>query len=405
MPIEPLTTAEGRELAVALIGLDDPAVGVVADMIVREAGGSPYFVYELVQYLKEGGDLSDSLASFSQINLDSVLWRRITWLPDEAREVLAVLAMAGRPLRQSVACRASGQGTEGFASLALLRSNHLVRGTGPGMLDDVETYHDRIRETVVKRLTAEAKQRWHTGLATELEATGDADPEALAVHFEGAGDAAKAGHYYGIAADEAADTLAFDRAGQALPERPAMRPTADAATCRLRARLGDALANAGRSHDAALAYREAAAIAEEAEPIDLQRREAYQFLISGHIDEGLAAFASILERVRHAAAGHTPQGALMRLLMSRATLRLRGLRFRERDTSQVDPAQLELIDISRSVAVGISVVDVIRGSDYQTRSLLLALRAGEPLRIALALGWEAVHSSCQGRAAGAARRG
>ena len=113
-------------LAVALIGLDDPAVGVVAEMIVREAGGSPYFVYELVQYLKEGGDLSDSLASFSQINLDSVLWRRITWLPDEAREVLAVLALAGRPVRQSVACRASGQGTEGFASLALLRSNHLV---------------------------------------------------------------------------------------------------------------------------------------------------------------------------------------------------------------------------------------------------------------------------------------
>ncbi|MBV8555558.1 MAG: hypothetical protein JO116_08330, partial [Planctomycetaceae bacterium] len=59
--------------------------------------------------------------------------------------------------------------------------------------------------------------------------------------------------------------------------------------------------------------------------------------------------------------------------------------------------QLELVDIARSVAVGISVVDVIRGSDYQTRSLLLALRAGEPFRIALALGWEAVHSACQGR--------
>lgn len=59
--------------------------------------------------------------------------------------------------------------------------------------------------------------------------------------------------------------------------------------------------------------------------------------------------------------------------------------------------KLELIDISRSVAIGISIVDVIRGADYQTRSLLLALEAGEPSRIALALGWEAVHVACQGR--------
>ena len=93
----------------------------------------------------------------------------------------------------------------------------------------------------------------------------------------------------------------------------------------------------------------------------------------------------------------TPRRALLRLLVSRAKLRLRGLRFHERDASEIDPARLELIDVSRSVAVGMSVVDVIRGSDYQTRSLLLALGAGEPFRVALALGWEAVHSSCGGR--------
>ena len=64
-------------------------------------------------------------------------------------------------------------------------------------------------------------------------------------------------------------------------------------------------------------------------------------------------------------------------------LRLRGLGFRPRDAREIEPRQLELVDISRSVAVGISVVDVIRGSDYQTRSLLLALKAGEPSRILL----------------------
>jgi hypothetical protein len=46
--------------------------------------------------------------------------------------------------------------------------------------------------------------------------------------------------------------------------------------------------------------------------------------------------------------------------------------------------------------VGLTVVDWIRGSSFQARSLLLALRAGEPLRVALALAWEAVPSACEG---------
>jgi hypothetical protein len=147
--------------------------------------------------------------------------------------------------------------------------------------------------------------------------------------------------------------------------------------------------------EAARAYQEAAAGAEKLELIDLQRRAAYQFLVSGHIDEGLLAFGAILDRVG-LSLPPTPRRALVRLLLSRARLRLRGLGFHEHAAANVPREQLELIDISRSVAVGISVVDVIRGADYQTRSLLLALDAGEPVRIALALGWEAVHVACQG---------
>ncbi len=150
--------------------------------------------------------------------------------------------------------------------------------------------------------------------------------------------------------------------------------------------------------EAARAYQEAAIGADQLELIELQRRAAYQFLVSGHIDEGLSAFGAILDRVG-LSLPPTPRRALLRLLLSRARLRLRGLRFRERAAAEVPGEKLELIDISRSVAVGISVVDVIRGADYQTRSLLLALEAGEPVRIALALGWEAVHVACQGRPA------
>ncbi len=249
---------------------------------------------------------------------------------------------------------------------------------------------------MVNHLDTDRLHEVNRRLAAELEQAGGADPETLAVHFEGAGELAKAGHYYALSADEASEALAFDRAVKLYRRCARAGPADPAAARRIRARLGDALANVGRSVEAAQAYQEAAAGADQLELIELQRRAAYQFLVSGHIDEGLSAFGAILDRVG-LSLPRTPRRALLRLLLSRARLRLRGLRFRERSAADVPGEKLELIDISRSVAVGISIVDVIRGADYQTRSLLLALEAGEPLRIALALGWEAVHVACQGR--------
>jgi eukaryotic-like serine/threonine-protein kinase len=398
VPLEPLTLAEGRELALRLIGQDDPAAVALAETIVREAGGSPYFVYELVEYLNEGGDLGDGGYLSSHFSLDSVLGRRIGRLPAEAGSLLEVLAVAGQPLRQAIACKAADLGALGFSGLALLRSQHLVRGTGLGSLDEVETYHDRIRETVINHLDAERRRELNGRLARELEEVGGADPETLGVHFEAAGELAKAGHYYALSADEASEALAFDRAVKLYRHALELGPADHGAARRIRARLGDALANVGRGVEAARAYQEAAADANQLELIELQRLAAYQFLVSGHIDEGLSAFGAILDPLG-LSLPRTPRRALLRLLSSRARLRLRGLRFRERSAAQVPGEQLELIDIFRSVAVGISIVDVIRGADYQTRSLLLALKAGEPLRIALALGWEAVHVACQGRPA------
>ncbi len=398
VPLEPLTLAEGRELALSLIGQDDSAAVALAEAIVRESGGSPYFVYELVEYLKEGGELGEGGTLSTHFSLDSVLGRRIGRLPAEAISLLEVLAVAGQPLRQAIACRAADAGALGFSGLALLRAQHLIRGTGLGSLDEVETYHDRIRETVVNHLPPERRVEVSRRLAAELEQAEGADPETLGVHFEGAGDLTTAGHYYALSAGEASEALAFDRAVK-LYRRALELGTADLDTTRqIRTCLGDALANVGRSVEAAQAYLQAAAGANQLELIELERRAGYQYLVSGHIDEGLAAFGAILDRVG-LSLPRTPRRALLRLLQSRARLRLRGLRFRERPASEVPGEKLELIDIFRSVAVGISIVDVIRGADYQTRSLLLALEAGEPLRIALALGWEAVHVACQGRPA------
>ena len=64
--------------------------------------------------------------------------------------------------------------------------------------------------------------------------------------------------------------------------------------------------------------------------------------------------------------------------------------------SQISAIDLTRIDLCWSAVAGLSMSEPIRGADFQTRGLLLALKAGEPLRIARALAMEAGHRSTEG---------
>src|SRR5262249_48907617 len=92
----------------------------------------------------------------------------------------------------------------------------------------------------------------------------------------------------------------------------------------------------------------------------------------------------------------TPAQALIALLGSRAVLALRGLSFQTRDQAAIDPKTLARIDVSWAASTGLTVVDTIRGAVFQATNLRLALRAGEPARVATALAWEAAHASVGG---------
>ena len=68
-----------------------------------------------------------------------------------------------------------------------------VQSTGRAQTDEVETYHDRVREAVVSRLEPDVAPSHHHRLAVALEDLGQADPEVLGLHFLGAGPAGTGG--------------------------------------------------------------------------------------------------------------------------------------------------------------------------------------------------------------------
>ena len=395
LALEALAEPEAEALALMLLGQEDPLARARAAAFARESGGNPFFVYELVRHLQAGGESTPRPEGVGAVALDEVLWARIRRLPGGARRLLEVVAVSGRPLDQAEACRAAGLERDGRSTLAVLRCGRLIRGTGAADRGEVETYHDRVREAVVARLDPATLAGHHLRLAEALEATGRADPEVLASHLRGAGQPRRAGDYYASAAARAAGALAFDRAATLYRLALESLPPGDARGPGLRARRADALANAGRGGEAAREYLAAAGGATGGAALELRRRAALQLLISGHIDEGLAALRAVLGAVGMDVPS-TPRRALGSLLLRRLRVRLRGLGFRPRDAGQIAAEELTRVDICWSAAVGLSLVDPVRGADFQARHLLLALRAGEPCRIARSLALEGMHRAIAG---------
>ncbi len=355
------------------------------EAIARESGGSPYFVQELI-----GGFASekDSAGDASQVTLDSALWRRIGALPENVRRLLEIVAVSGQPLGQREAYEAAQLETRDPKVLAILRIARLIRSTGPASRDELEAYHDRVRETVVAHLDAATLKEHHLRLATVLESSGSADAESVAIHFEGGGENEKAGHYYAEAAEKAAAALAFKHAAALFQRALELRQVAGEEHRKLHVKLADALANAGRGAEAARTYQEAAGGAGESEVFELKRRAAFWFVASGNFDEGREAFAKILRSVNL----HLPPSRF-RTFLSLASVEMqlwfRRLRFQERPKNDIPRWELDRIQVAWDAARGFSIFDSIYAAYFVGRCLLLALRAGALPQVSQALSWKA----------------
>ena len=411
--IQSLPRDEAQALVAALLYEAGEGKGIDVAQIAEAASGHPLFIDELVRRRLTAG------VDAGPLKLDEALWARVEMLEHGARAMLEIIAVAGVPIAQETAALAAKIDlAELVRRVGVLRGGNLVRTAGVRRSDTVEPYHDRVREAVLLHIGDDTRSRCHARLALALEASERADPEALATHWQGAGDVDKALVYALRAATQAEEALAFDRAARLYKLSLALRAQvgAGADEADVSAKLGDALANAGRGAEAAEAYL---AAVDKAPPttsadaiLDLRRKATEQLLRSGRIDEGIAELGVVLSTIdvelpKTPARAAIALGAaldegradLLRdasLLVRRAQVRLRGVGFRARRAAEISADLLQRVDICWSASIVLGMVDNLRGADFQARGLLLALDAGEPFRAARALAAEACFASAEG---------
>ncbi len=362
---------------------------------MRDAGGHPLFIAELAYGAASEGGAWRSAPS----TLLELVGVRVAGLEPNARALLELSAVAGTALSRGELRRALGLDRRlaqtAFDALKALR---LVRTQG--LLDDdpIDVQHDRIREIIVDQLDARQGRRYHGQLAVALEASPDAAPERVAVHFEAAGEPERASGFFLSAADRAFKTLAFAHAAALYARGLAHLQAPPEKQRAIQVRRAEALAYAGRGIAAADVYLSVAEGAPDIERTELQRRGAEQLLLAGELERGLATIQRVLQRIEMRPLRRGVR-ALLSIAVGRAQVRARGLRHRVRDESEVLPEDLARLDASWTISCSLSLIDPVCGADFQNEHLLLALKAGEPRRLLRALTLEASYAATPGRGA------
>ncbi len=382
-----LGLVESGRLAAMMLGTHGEESRRQAEAIAAEAGGSPFFVGVLVRHAQSALALRASPGGHVP-RLAEVLMNSFDALADVERRLLEVVAVAGHPLTREVALQAADvPAHRGGAAFAALRAGQLVRTTRVGRVDQIEAFHDRIRETLVDSLSTAAVAAYHKRIALALQGAGRGQAEALAVHFREAGEREAAATWAVTAGEEAAAALAFHRAATWFRTALELGVFEVEAARALRVKRAEALADAGRGAEAAREFLAALGGAAPAASLELRRNAAAQLFTAGHFDAALAEMRVVLAGV---GVGYPEARWRVWLLLvwSVLRLRLRGLDARPRPSSARRARALAQADACFALANGLALVDHVLAHYFATRALLLALDAGDPARTARSLAGE-----------------
>ncbi|MEM9491382.1 MAG: AAA family ATPase, partial [Myxococcota bacterium] len=295
LDIGPLTSTEQQLLVAKLAGQRQLPPGI-GDEFWAEAEGNPLLLAELARYAAEAPEV---VGAYRRPQLDDVISSRIERLTDTARALLDIIAVAGEPTPLSVLAEAIDQSDDDRErASATLRVAKLARIAMPGHEPWFNVQHDKIRETVLGNMPERRRRFLHARMAGALERWDGAAVPALAHHWLGAGDRGQAAIYLIAAADTAGKKLAFERAAELYRvAHDLLESGAAAQRIAVLRPLGEVLTFAGRYHEAALVYNQAAGLADGELATELSRHSADSLLRSGRIREGVQKSAEVMKQL------------------------------------------------------------------------------------------------------------
>ena len=133
----PVTGAQANAILCDLVGAG-PDLAPLRALIVARAGGTPLFLEEFAQSLREQGVLAAGAPRLSDIvipaSVQGILAARIDRLPPLARHVLHIAAVIGQDVPQALLAAVAGLPAAAMAQAAavLHATRFLTEGSGPG---------------------------------------------------------------------------------------------------------------------------------------------------------------------------------------------------------------------------------------------------------------------------------
>ena len=259
-----LTVEDAGRLVEAITGRR-PARAFMKSL-TSETSGNPFFIREVVQHLKDAGELDQvdgskpalhTARTFVPESVKEVINQRLVRLSEQCKRALSLASVLGREFRLDVLARVGAfneddllDALEAAQAAGLIAEEHGVQGR-------FSFSHALIREVLYEKLSETRRIRLHSRIGEVLENSSPADavPLAdLAYHFVQAASLngyERAVDYATRAAREATESLAHEEAAhfyelalRALAYRAATREIDDL-RADLHAKRGNALASVG----------------------------------------------------------------------------------------------------------------------------------------------------------------
>ena len=369
------------------------------ERIVAEARGNPFLALQLAALAQ--ANWSRGEVDLRALSVEELVLRTSARLPQPARAIMNVLAVAGRPLLPQLALSAAGVRREGRAHIHELQGLRFVRTRIVDGVRLLEVYHDRVREAITTSLSAAESVRLHERLLRVLEAHGQADPSWLHELAMGAQQHVLALRYGQLAAQVASTSLAFERSAE-LYARCLKLTDSRVELAALWNKLGLALARCRRGAEAADAYLKASEYATEAERVTLLQLAASHLLRSGRYEQGERLVQRVMEALRIDVPS-SEAGMYASIAWERARFALLASTVKPKSGISLPPDELRRGEFYGMVAVWTAVYSPLRAALFQARTLRMAYEYGESTQMARVMCLTAAMACMSGTAAAAAK--